>query len=184
MQRFDVDINSRIKTLSRGNKQKVGIIASVIGSPKLLLLDEPTSALDPVGRKDVMELIKELKQDGITIILSTHILADLELVCDKVGFLHNRTIVKEVHLGIPNELSRDLRIFFQKGRKIPCEICNQLEDFQPEMGEDFFIVHLNNDFASQSRLFEILSKFSYPILRIEPVEMIHLETMMNEVIGA
>lgn len=184
LRRFDVDINSRIKTLSRGNKQKVGIIASVIGSPKLLLLDEPMSALDPVGREDVLELIKELKRDGITTILSTHILADLELVCDRVGFLHNRTIAREVHIGIPNEPSHDLRIFFPKGTKIPCEVCDQLEGFQPEMGEDFFIVHLNDGFASQSRLFEILSKFPYSILRMEPVEMIRLETMMNEVIGA
>lgn len=182
LRRFDVDINSRIKTLSRGNKQKVGIIASVIGSPKVLLLDEPTSALDPVGRKDVMDLIKELKRDGITTILSTHILADLELVCDRVGFLHNRTIVREVTLGIPNELSHVMRISFPKGTKIPSEIYTQLEKFQPEVGEDFFIVHLD-DFTSQCQLFEILSKFPCPILRIEPVEMIHLETIMNEVIG-
>lgn len=91
--------NTRIKALSRGNKQKLGIFVAVITKPKLLILDEPTSALDPVGRRDVMSLIRDLRNQGITILFSTHILSDLELVCDKIGFLHNGAIQKEVDMN-------------------------------------------------------------------------------------
>ena len=91
--------NTRIKTLSRGNKQKLGIIVAVITKPQFLILDEPTSALDPVGRRDVMSLIKDLRDQGITILFSTHILSDLELVCDRIGFLHNGAIQREIDMN-------------------------------------------------------------------------------------
>lgn len=88
--------NEKIESMSRGMKQRLGVAAALVTDPKVLLLDEPTSALDPQGRHELMEILKHLKADGRSIVLSTHILADMEKVCDKVGFLHDGVIKKEV----------------------------------------------------------------------------------------
>ncbi len=84
--------NNRIVRFSRGMKQRAAIAAALINDPDILLLDEPTSALDPEGRADVMGIIGALKKQGKTILLSTHILSDVESLCDRVG------ILKEGHM--------------------------------------------------------------------------------------
>ena len=81
-------IDRKIKGFSRGMKQRVGIGCALYSGKDLILLDEPTSALDPQGRADVMEIIQRLKEMGKTVILSTHILSDVERVADRVGILH------------------------------------------------------------------------------------------------
>lgn len=83
---------------SRGMKQRLGIAVAMYNDPKLLLLDEPSSALDPEGRIDVVEIISNLKSQGKTIFLSTHILNDIERVCDRVGILNNGQIVLEENI--------------------------------------------------------------------------------------
>ena len=80
---------------SRGMKQRLGLAAALVGDPQVLFLDEPVSALDPIGRAEVISIIRELK-DYKTIFLSTHILADVERICDKVGIInHGRMIVSD-----------------------------------------------------------------------------------------
>ena len=91
--------NEKIKSMSRGMKQRLGVASALVTDPKVLLLDEPTSALDPQGRHELMEILKQLKADGRSIVLSTHILADMEMVCDKVGFLHDGVIKNEIRVG-------------------------------------------------------------------------------------
>jgi ABC-2 type transport system ATP-binding protein len=76
----------RINGFSRGMRQRLGLAAALVHRPPILLLDEPVSALDPAGRKEVLDLIEELRGET-TILLSTHILADVERVCDVVGIV-------------------------------------------------------------------------------------------------
>ncbi len=83
---------------SRGMKQRLGIAVAMYNDPEVLLLDEPSSALDPEGRMDVVSIIEELKGRGKTIFLSTHILNDIERVCDRIGILHGGKIVLEENL--------------------------------------------------------------------------------------
>lgn len=78
----------RIGGFSRGMRQRLGLAQAMIHRPPVLFLDEPTSALDPAGRRDVLELITELRKDA-TIFLSSHILADVERVCDTIGVIHD-----------------------------------------------------------------------------------------------
>lgn len=85
----------QIKTFSRGMKQRMGIAAGLIFEPQLILMDEPSSALDPQGRFEVLKIIENLKKQGKTIILSTHILNDIERICDRVGLLINGKIAIE-----------------------------------------------------------------------------------------
>ena len=86
-----------IKTMSRGMRQKLGLVAALVGDPDVILLDEPSSALDPEGRYELSNILFQLKQQGKTIILSTHILAEMEKICDRVGFLHNGAIIKTIY---------------------------------------------------------------------------------------
>lgn len=78
---------------SGGMKQRFGLAVALFNEPKLLILDEPTSALDPEGRAEILNLINNLKKDGITVFLSTHILSDVERVCDEVSIIHQGEIL-------------------------------------------------------------------------------------------
>jgi len=91
--------NRLIKGYSRGMNQRIGIAAAIYANPDLLILDEPTSALDPEGRAEVMEIITRLAATGSTIILCTHILADVERVANKVGILRNGVMAVEGKLA-------------------------------------------------------------------------------------
>jgi len=85
----------RIASFSRGMKQRLGIGAALYTDPDVILLDEPTSALDPEGRRDIAELLNYLKGMGKTVFLSTHILSDVERLCDKVSILKEGEIILE-----------------------------------------------------------------------------------------
>jgi len=85
-------LDTPVRSLSKGNLQRVGIAQSIVHRPRLVILDEPMSGLDPVGRKDMRELILSLKREGTTIIFSSHILPDAEALCDRVGVLAGGTI--------------------------------------------------------------------------------------------
>lgn len=85
----------RVGGFSRGMKQRLGIAAALMHDPSLLILDEPSSALDPEGRSDVIRLIRELKQMGKTVFFSTHILSDVERICDTVGIIADGRMVME-----------------------------------------------------------------------------------------
>ncbi|MDP4180600.1 MAG: ABC transporter ATP-binding protein [Bacillota bacterium] len=84
---------------SRGMKQRLGFAVAMYHDPELYLLDEPSSALDPEGRIDMVNIIEDLKEKGKTIFLSTHILNDIEKVCDRVGIIHDGRIVVEDNLN-------------------------------------------------------------------------------------
>jgi len=95
--------NRRVEEMSKGMQQRLGIAQALVGSPPLLLLDEPTSALDPVGRRTVRELLEELRSRGISVLLNSHLLSEIELVCDRVAILLHGRLVAE---GSPAELAR------------------------------------------------------------------------------
>ncbi|WP_349897267.1 ABC transporter ATP-binding protein [Parafrigoribacterium soli] len=88
------DVGSRIGGYSRGMKQRLGVAQALINAPRLLLLDEPTSALDPMGRKDVLDMIVSLR-GRTTVFFSTHILGDVERVCDSVAILDHGRVVAQ-----------------------------------------------------------------------------------------
>jgi ABC-2 type transport system ATP-binding protein len=83
----------KIGQYSGGMKQRLGIAVALFNKPEIVFLDEPTSALDPEGRMEILEYIKELKLEGITVFLSTHILSDIERICDEVSILDKGQIL-------------------------------------------------------------------------------------------
>jgi ABC-2 type transport system ATP-binding protein len=86
-ERLGLDLNRPIRTLSKGNKQKVGLVQAFMGKPELLILDEPTSGLDPLVQQEFNQMVLEVKAEGRTIFLSSHVLAEVEIVCDRVGII-------------------------------------------------------------------------------------------------
>jgi ABC-2 type transport system ATP-binding protein len=94
---------TNVGAMSKGMQQRLGIAQALVGSPRLLMLDEPTSALDPVGRRVVRDLLRDLRGRGIAVVLSSHLLSEVELVCDRVAILVGGRIVAQ---GTPAELAR------------------------------------------------------------------------------
>lgn len=83
----------RIRGYSKGMQQRIGLACALLTDPELIFLDEPTSALDPIGRKEVRELIAELRDQGKTIFLNSHLLSEMESICDHVGIIHRGELV-------------------------------------------------------------------------------------------
>jgi ABC-2 type transport system ATP-binding protein len=94
---------TRVETMSKGMQQRLGIAQALVGSPRLLLLDEPTSALDPVGRRIVRGLLEELRRRDVAVLLNSHLLSEVELVCDRVAIIADGKLVRE---GRPADLER------------------------------------------------------------------------------
>jgi ABC-2 type transport system ATP-binding protein len=86
--RFDFDPTKKVRAYSKGNRQKLVLIAALMTRPDLLVLDEPTSGLDPLGRMKVREIIQRLKNEGKTVFFSSHELGEVETVCDRVAIIN------------------------------------------------------------------------------------------------
>ena len=131
--------------MSKGMQQRLGIAQAMVGSPRLLLLDEPTSALDPAGRRTVRRLLEELRSRGVAVLLNSHLLSEVELVCDRVAIIHRGEVVAA---GTPAELSKPggvevetgngARLFSEAGRDDAPRIVRELVT----AGEDVFGVRV------------------------------------------
>ena len=93
----------RVENMSKGMQQRLGIAQALVGTPRFLFLDEPTSALDPGGRRTVRRLLEELRRRGVAVLLNSHLLSEIELVCDRVVILSRGKTVAE---GRPSDLAR------------------------------------------------------------------------------
>ena len=93
----------RVDGMSKGMQQRLGVAQSLVGEPRVLILDEPTSALDPVGRRTVRLLLEDLRGRGVSVLLNSHLLSEIELVCDRVAILLAGELVAA---GAPHELAR------------------------------------------------------------------------------
>jgi ABC-2 type transport system ATP-binding protein len=90
--------NRRLGTYSKGMLQRIGLAQALVHDPRLVVLDEPTAGVDPAGSRDIRDLIFDLKRRGITVLLSSHLLAQAQEICDRVGILANGVLVREGHL--------------------------------------------------------------------------------------
>lgn len=103
--------NRELGRFSKGMLQRVGLAQAIFHDPSILILDEPMSGLDPGGRKFVRDLILKLGDQGKTIFFSTHILSDIEQICDQVGIIHQGKMLK---MGKPSEFHPSLESFFDR----------------------------------------------------------------------
>ncbi|MFA5629125.1 MAG: ABC transporter ATP-binding protein [Dehalococcoidales bacterium] len=114
-ERLKCDLSVRIRTLSQGNKQKIGLIQALIHHPRLIILDEPTSGLDPLIQQEFYHLIAEVKKEGGTAFISTHILPEAERICDRVGIIRNGKLatVEDVN-RLKARALREIEIHFDR----------------------------------------------------------------------
>src|ERR687897_1471264 len=106
LERFELDPRKKCRTYSRGNRQKVALIAALASDVELLLLDEPTAGLDPLMEATFREVIREELQSERTVLLSSHILAEVEALCDRISIIRNGRIVESGTLAELRHLTR------------------------------------------------------------------------------
>ncbi|GMQ93261.1 MAG: ABC transporter ATP-binding protein [Acidimicrobiia bacterium] len=92
-ERFELDLDRRIKDYSTGNRQKVGLVNAFMHDPELLILDEPTGGLDPLMQQEFQDLLEEVREEGRTVFLSSHILPEVERLADRVGIVRDQRLV-------------------------------------------------------------------------------------------
>ena len=92
---LDFDVRKRVRTYSRGNKQKLGLIAALFHRPRLVILDEPTTALDPLVRNALNDELRSVQREGRTVLFSSHTLSEVEEICDRVAILRGGRLIEE-----------------------------------------------------------------------------------------
>lgn len=97
-QRLKLDVNRKVADLSYGNKKKVGIVCALLHSPKLVILDEPTSGLDPLIQQIFFDILKEENERGMTILFSSHILSEVQKICNRVGIVKDGKVIQELSI--------------------------------------------------------------------------------------
>ncbi|AKN29749.1 multidrug ABC transporter ATPase [Clostridium carboxidivorans P7] len=121
---------SKIGTYSKGMQQRIGIASALLCDPKLLFLDEPTSALDPIGRKEVRDIMLKLKSMDKTVFLNSHLLSEVEMICDSAAIISKGNIIKQ---GKMNDLLEGNTILDIHVEDINNEILNKLEKFDEDL---------------------------------------------------
>ena len=113
-ERLSLDPARKMRDYSRGNKQKVGLVAAFMSQPDLLILDEPTGGLDPLVQQEVLDLVRETQADGRTVFFSSHILPEVQAVCDRVGIIREGQLVATEHIeDLTHQQFRRVKLFLQ-----------------------------------------------------------------------
>ena len=126
VERLDIDPSRRFKEYSKGNKQKIGLVVALQHRPELLILDEPTSGLDPLVQQAFYALVREAKDEGRTVFLSSHILSEVERTCDRVAIIRDGALVKVDRTDALRDLAHhQVELRFADGT-VPAEAFAQL----------------------------------------------------------
>ncbi|AVN64490.1 MULTISPECIES: ABC transporter ATP-binding protein [Mesoplasma] len=162
---WEFDPKVKIKRMSKGMKQKVSLICAFMHKPKVLVLDEPTSGLDPLMQQKFINLIKEVKAEGRTVILSSHIFQEIEKTCDRVAIVKNGRIVSNIDMDeIKYNENKKFEIVFKKE--------SDLKSFTQEyknidvMDKNKVVINLKQ--KEMKKLMQIISKFDTEIFKEIP----------------
>ena len=135
--RFDLDLGRRFREYSSGNKQKLGIVLAFMHAPDLLVLDEPTSGLDPLNQHEFYSLVRETRDEGATVFLSSHILSEVDRVCDRVGILRAGRLVRVAGLDELRHIRvHRVEVEFAPGATIPEAAVRNADGVQDVRVED------------------------------------------------
>jgi len=144
--------NTRISKYSKGMMQRLGLAQALINDPDLIVLDEPTDGVDPMGRRDIRELLLELRRQGKTIFINSHLLGELEMVCDRVSILVSGLVARQGTLGELTAQSREYRIKCQ-GDIEPLR--QQITDLKAKMADGEIVIP-GHDSSQVNALIDVL----------------------------
>jgi ABC-2 type transport system ATP-binding protein len=150
---MDLDSTRRIDELSYGNKKKVGIVQALLHSPKLLILDEPTGGLDPLMQQKFFSLLKEENKKGVTIFFSSHVLSEVQKICDRVGIIKEGKIVKI-------EKIHDINKNNYKRFKVETKTKIDSDYFNMDEVTDLVVNHNTHNFIYKGDLDKVFKKIS------------------------
>ena len=131
----------KIRTYSKGMKQRVGIAQALLHKPEVIFLDEPTDGVDPVGRRDIREMLLELKKQGSTIFINSHLLGEVELICDRVAILRKGKMIREGDVATLTRQKGWFLIGLAPGQAMPVEPLKNL-GYTVNPLDDHWEVHL------------------------------------------
>ena len=168
----------RIKGFSRGMKQRLGIAQALMNRPRLLICDEPTSALDPAGRKELLDILVAVKKET-TVLFSTHILSDVEHICDELAFLHEGRIALKGTLEEVRKIRRTAAVELEMEYARDAGLLLRECPFLQRLGHNLLLLR------EPKHLPEVLGRIAekrLSVLRVERMEPA-LEDLFMEVIG-
>jgi ABC-2 type transport system ATP-binding protein len=119
-------MHSRVRTYSKGMKQRLGIAQALLHEPEVIFLDEPTDGVDPVGRREIRDLLQSLKQQGKTIFINSHLLGEVELICDQVAILQQGELVRQGDIATLTRQTGLYEIGLADGELLPVGLINNL----------------------------------------------------------
>lgn len=157
----------QLRKYSKGMLQRIGIAQALINDPEFLILDEPMSGLDPIGRREIKDLILEEKRKGKTILLSSHMLSDVEALCDRVGIIMGGTVIKIGKIGeLLKEIHTDYEMHLEGSGE---EVKQSVKDLRIEMEHRAGYIVLKFDEDIKRRVLEAVTRTSAEIVSIHPL---------------
>jgi len=157
----------QLRKYSKGMLQRIGIAQALINDPEFIILDEPMSGLDPLGRREVRDLILELKKSGKTVILSSHILSDLEALCDKVCFIFRGKVMKLGSIyDLYNEIDSEYEAVVQKSNA-DLSVLEKIDTIKYEQREDYVVINFNE--KHKSSVIEFIQRNKMNLVSMHPI---------------
>jgi len=172
--------NLPLRSYSKGMLQRIGIAQALLNNPALLILDEPMSGLDPIGRKEIRDIILSLKEQGKTIFFSTHILADVELICDRVAIINRGKLLSVGNLGELKPLKEEK---YEIAIAISRDKLQEIKDMADEVREagEHIIIRVNSS-EKVEKIWDVTRKCSGRVISVIPVRK-SLEEIFIEELG-
>lgn len=157
----------QLRKYSKGMLQRIGIAQALVNDPEFLILDEPMSGLDPIGQREIRELILEQKELGRTILMSSHILSDVEALCDRVAIIINGKVVKSGEL---QRLFEDISSAYEMLVRVEGEtVLKSLNDLNVTVEKRAGLVVLKFDEEIKDRVLEVISRSGGDIITLHPL---------------
>ncbi|HEX6790166.1 MAG TPA: ABC transporter ATP-binding protein, partial [Candidatus Krumholzibacteria bacterium] len=173
--------SKKTKSYSKGMKQRLGLATALMNDPELLILDEPYSGLDPIGRRQLRELLLSLKASGKTIMMSSHIVPDVEAVCDRVGILDDGVIARVIDLNeVRIQNSGDVEVVIS-GADARRMVAREFGERQLHANHEICIVRCAGDHRLKALIDEVYAADGR-VIEVKPLRS-GLEDVFVDVVG-
>lgn len=157
----------QMRKYSKGMLQRIGVAQALVNDPEFLILDEPMSGLDPIGRREIKDLILEEKRKGKTILLSSHMLSDVEALCDRVGIIMGGTVIKIGKIGdLLKEIHTDYEMHIEGSGE---DVKRSVRDLRVEMDQRAGYIVLKFDEDMKRKVIEAVTHTPAEIVSIHPL---------------